>query len=187
MVSVVTNVLWYANVYSAHQGLYTVCFQRERAGGGGKFDIAKTMSFGVQTQEVVQSEFFLGAFQSSVKWCASAVADALQSHFVTSTRSTRNSTRIRSPLGVSAKVSHGVGAHQNQNSGGDANGAHSDVVTDTESINMATAAIVPRLAKVSDELLSGKSEVAATVCQLPAVRALLDAAFACGPFLDMQD
>lgn len=143
----------------------------------------------MQAQEVVASDFFLGAFQSSVKWCAASVADMLQGHFATSTRTPSDPARTRSPLAASSKSSPGVrgSPHQNQNSGGDANGAHSDYDADVESISMATAAIVPRLAKVTDEILSGRSEVAGTVCQLPAVRALLDAAFACGPFLDMQD
>lgn len=142
----------------------------------------------IQAQEVVASDFFLGAFQSSVKWCASAVADSLQRHFVNSTLASSNNARARSPLSTPSKSPAGAsGAHQDQNSGGDANAANSDLGAETENICMATAAIVPRLAKITDELLSGKSEVAGTICQLPAVRALLDAAFACGPFLDMQD
>jgi hypothetical protein len=52
---------------------------------------------------------------------------------------------------------------------------------------MATAVMVSRIKKVTDEMLTGHADVAASVCQLPSVRALLDAAFACGPFLDFQD
>lgn len=141
----------------------------------------------MQAQEVVASNFFLGAFQSSVKWCASSVAESLQGHFVMSARTPSNPARPRSPLGSSSKTPAGVRSpHQNQNSGGDANGVHNNYDTEAEGIHMATAAIVPRLAKVTDEILSCRSEVAGTICQLPAVRALLDAAFACGPFLDMQ-
>lgn len=123
-----------------------------------------------------------------MKWCASTVAESLQSHFVDSVGTSSKSANNRSPLGSNSKTSPGVHSpHQNQNSGGDANGAHSDRGQDAENISMATAAIVPRLAKVTDEILCGRSEVAGTVCQLSPVRGLLDAAFACGPFLDMQD
>ena len=143
----------------------------------------------LQAQEIVNSNRFLYGFQAGVKNIASSVADSLQAHFVNSARPSSKSPDTRSPLGPSSKTPPGVHSpHQNQNSAGDANGAHSECDHDVESISMATAAIVPRLAKSAEELLvAAKEDVAVKICQLPAVRALLDSAFACGPFLDMQD
>lgn len=143
----------------------------------------------LQAQEIVNSKRFLYGFQAGVKWSASYIADSLQSQFAKSAQPSCKSADARSPLGPSSENPRGVHSpHQNQNSAGDANGASGDCNLDVESISMATAAIVPRLAKSAEELLvAAKEDVAVKICQLPAVRALLDSAFACGPFLDMQD
>lgn len=124
----------------------------------------------VQTQEILSSDFFLCAFHTSVKWCAAATAEALQRHFDSAPRPPANSP---------SKTDRSQGACV------DAQQTEADCTQDAIA-SMVTAAMLPRLAKVADELLTSGSDLSEEMCHLPAVRALLDATFASGPFLDIQ-
>lgn len=125
----------------------------------------------LQAQEILASDFFMQAFHTSVKWCAAATAEALHDHFDNVPRPS-----VLASASDTAGGLHSLGAGAQQSS---------HAISQAEEASMVTAAILPRLAKVADELLTS-SHVSEEMCQLPAVRALLDATFASGPFLGMH-
>ena len=123
----------------------------------------------LQAREILSSEFFMCAFHTSVKWCAAATAEALQEHFDSAGGSTG---------AIASMADRQTGAH---------GAVHSspDSIPQEESASMVTAAMLPRLTKVADQMLTTGSALSEEMCRLPAVRALLDATFASGPFLKL--
>eukprot|EP00892_Ulva_mutabilis_P000264 jgi/Ulvmu1/10238/UM060_0039.1 len=141
-------------------------FQLDGLDGEGSRVVAKLV---LEAQEILSSDFFMGAFHSSVKWCAAAMAEALQDHFDGAPRSH-----------VPAGGQYGADRHQQDL----IKAQHSPQESSyADEASMVTAAVLPRLAKVADELFTS-SNMAEELCRLPAVRALLDATFASGPFLN---